>query len=98
MGKLAARALRDRYGKGFPADLVERTRNMFTVHGFAKSLEDLRFPPGNYLERPVGKSGLLSGPARTQFRPRFRFETWAIVARRPRIFRYSFGAFGESEC
>ena len=39
-GKLAANAVADRFGKGFPADLVKRTRAML--------------PPGNHLEELKG--------------------------------------------
>lgn len=49
-GKLAANAVEDVYGKGFPADLVKRTRVMLSALDAATMLEDLRFPPGNGLE------------------------------------------------
>ena len=49
-GKRAAGAVRGNYGKGFPADLVKRTRAMLTALDAAVVLEDLRFPPGNHLE------------------------------------------------
>ena len=49
-GKRAADAVRDRYGKGFPSDLVKRTRAMLSAMDAAVVLEDLRFPPGNHLE------------------------------------------------
>jgi len=49
-GKLAENALKGKYGKGFPADLVRRTRAMLTALDAAVNLEDLRFPPGNHLE------------------------------------------------
>ena len=53
-GKLAARAVQDRYGKGFPIDLVKRTRAMLSAMDVAPVLEDLRFPPGNHLEELKG--------------------------------------------
>ena len=53
-GRLAAIALLDRYGKGFPADLVKRTRAMLSAMDAAVVLEDLRFPPGNHLEELKG--------------------------------------------
>ena len=53
-GKRAAAAVRDRYGKGFPSDLVKRTRAMLSAMDAAAVLEDLRFPPGNYLEALMG--------------------------------------------
>jgi proteic killer suppression protein len=49
-GKLAAGAVQDRFGKGFPADIVKRTRAMLSALDAAVELEDLRFPPGNHLE------------------------------------------------
>lgn len=53
-GKLAAEAVQDRFGKGFPADLVKRTRAMLSALHAASVLEDLRFPPGNHLEELKG--------------------------------------------
>ena len=53
-GKHAAAAVRDRYGKGFPSDLVKRTRAMLSAMDAAVVLEDLRFPPGNHLEELKG--------------------------------------------
>ncbi len=53
-GKLAAGAVLDRFGKGFPTDLVKRTRAMLSAMDAAAALEDLRFPPGNHLEELKG--------------------------------------------
>jgi proteic killer suppression protein len=53
-GKLAAEALTNRFGKGFPADLVKRTRAMLSALDAAVVVEDLRFPPGNHLEELKG--------------------------------------------
>lgn len=53
-GKLAANAVEDVYGKGFPADLVKRTRAMLSALDAAIVLDDLRFPPGNGLEALSG--------------------------------------------
>lgn len=53
-GRLAADAVAGRYGKGFPADLVKRTRAMLSALHAASVLEDLRFPPGNHLEELKG--------------------------------------------
>ena len=53
-GKLAADAVRDLYGKGFPSDLVKRTRALLSAMDAALVLEDLRFPPGNHLEELKG--------------------------------------------
>lgn len=49
-GKRAAQAMTGRFGKGFPADLVKRTRAMLSAMDAAHRLDDLRFPPGNHLE------------------------------------------------
>ncbi len=53
-GKRAANAVNDRFGKGFPADLIKRTRVMLSALDAAVMLEDLRFPPGNRLEELKG--------------------------------------------
>jgi toxin HigB-1 len=37
--------------KGFPPDLVRRTQNKLTMLDYATGLEDLRWPPGNRLEK-----------------------------------------------
>lgn len=54
-GKRAADAVSDKFGKGFPSDLVKRTRIMLSALQAASVLEDLRFPPGNHLEALGGK-------------------------------------------
>jgi toxin HigB-1 len=53
-GKRATHALRGEYGKGFPSDLVKRTRAMLTALDAAVVIDDLRFPPGNHLEELRG--------------------------------------------
>jgi toxin HigB-1 len=53
-GKLAEQAMTGRFGKGFPADLVKRTRAMLSALDAAHGLDDLRFPPGNHLEALSG--------------------------------------------
>jgi proteic killer suppression protein len=53
-GKAAANAVEGVYGKGFPSDLVKRTKAMLTALDAAAALEDLRFPPGNHLEELKG--------------------------------------------
>jgi toxin HigB-1 len=53
-GKIAAQAMRGAYGKGFPSDLIKRTKAMLTALDAAVLLEDLRFPPGNHLEELKG--------------------------------------------
>jgi proteic killer suppression protein len=41
--------------KGFPADLVRRAQQLLYVLNAATSVEDLRSPPGNRLEKLSGK-------------------------------------------
>jgi proteic killer suppression protein len=53
-GKLAINATKGKFGKGFPSDLVKRTKAMLTALDAAVELEDLRFPPGNHLEALSG--------------------------------------------
>lgn len=73
-GKLAADAVRDRYGKGFPADLVKRTRAMLSALDAAAVLDDLRFPPGNHLEELKGdRTGQHSVRINDQWRICFRW-------------------------
>ena len=40
--------------KGFPTDILKRAMNKLTVLEYAKELDDLRWPPGNRLERLSG--------------------------------------------
>ena len=49
-GKFAENAAVGRFGKGFPAALISRTRAMLSALDAAVALGDLRFPPGNNLE------------------------------------------------
>ena len=60
-GELAADAVRDLYGKGFPSDLVKRTRALLSAMDAALVLEDLRFPPGNHLEGCESRMAVMSG-------------------------------------
>jgi toxin HigB-1 len=53
-GKRAEQAAAGKYGKGFPADLISRTRAMLAALDAALILNDLRFPPGNTLEALSG--------------------------------------------
>ena len=53
-GKRAANAMKGSFGKGFPGDLVKRTRAMLTALDAAADIADLRFPPGNNLEELKG--------------------------------------------
>ncbi len=48
-GKRAANAVQGYYGKGFPSDLVKRSREMLTRLDGAVAVEDLRIPAGNHL-------------------------------------------------
>lgn len=73
-GKLAAGAMRGKYGKGFPATLVKRTRAMLSALNAAVVLEDLRFPPGNHLEELKGdRAGQHSVRINDQWRICFRW-------------------------
>ncbi|MNE16010.1 Toxin HigB-1 [compost metagenome] len=40
--------------KGFPADLVRRAQQLLTILDAATTVEDLRSPPGNRLEKLSG--------------------------------------------
>lgn len=53
-GKWASQAMLGKYGKGFPSDLIKRTRAMLSALDAATQIEDLRFPPGNHLEALSG--------------------------------------------
>lgn len=73
-GKLASEAVRNRFGKGFPADLAKRTRAMLSALDAAVVLEDLRFPPGNHLEELKGdRAGQHSIRINGQWRICFRW-------------------------
>lgn len=73
-GKRAAEAMQGRFGKGFPADLVKRTRAMLSALEAAVVLEDLRFPPGNHLEELKGdRAGQHSVRVNDQWRICFRW-------------------------
>lgn len=73
-GKLAFEAMKSRFGKGFPADLVKRTRAMLSALDAAVVLEDLRFPPGNHLEELRGdRAGQHSVRINDQWRICFRW-------------------------
>lgn len=49
-GKLAEALISGKFGKGFPTDLVRRTKAMLSVLHAAAVVDDMRFPPGNHLE------------------------------------------------
>jgi toxin HigB-1 len=72
-GKLAESAIEDRYGIGFPADLVKRTRAMLSALDAAPVVDDLRFPPGNRLEA-------LSGDRAGQHSVRINGQWWICFA------------------
>ena len=69
-GRLAQEAVRGRYGKGFPADLVRRTRALLAALDAAVELDDLCFSPGNRLEA-------LKGDRRGQYSLRIN-DQWRI--------------------
>ena len=52
--KRAANAVQGHFGKGFPVDVLKRTRAMLSALDAAVALEDLRFPPGNNLKALAG--------------------------------------------
>ncbi len=56
--------------KGFPADILKRALNKLTMLEHATSLDDLRSPPGNRLER-------LSGDREEQYSIRIN-DQWRI--------------------
>ena len=73
-GKFAERAITGSFGKGFPSDLVKRTKAMLTALNAAVVLEDLRFPPGNHLEALKGdRAGQHSVRINRQWRICFRW-------------------------
>ena len=53
IGKRTEQAVQGKF-KGYPADLVKRTKAMLIVLNTAKELSDLRSPPGNMLETLKG--------------------------------------------
>ncbi|MEG9884421.1 MAG: type II toxin-antitoxin system RelE/ParE family toxin [Hyphomicrobiales bacterium] len=73
-GKRAKDALDDRWAKGFPANLVKRTRAWLSALDAAVALEDLRFTPGNRLESLGGdRAGRHSVRINRQWRICFRW-------------------------
>lgn len=44
----------DTLKKGFPPELIRRAQQLLTLLDAAKSLDDLRSPPGNRLEKLAG--------------------------------------------
>ena len=73
-GKLASAAVNNQYRKGFPTDLIKRTRAMLSALDAAVQLEDLRFPPGSHLEELKGdRSGQYSVRINDQWRICFRW-------------------------
>jgi proteic killer suppression protein len=72
-GKLVE-AVGDGSMKGFPSDLVRRTQILLTVLQAAVTLEDLRSPPGNRLEKLAGdRKGQHSIRINRQWRICFRW-------------------------
>jgi len=73
-GKLAATAVKNQYGKGFPADLIKRTRAILSALDAAVQLVDLRFPPGYHLEELKGdRAGQHSVRINNQWRICFKW-------------------------
>jgi proteic killer suppression protein len=72
--KRTAEAIAGRFGKGFPSDLVKRTRILLTALQAATGLEDLRTPVGNHLEALKGdRAGQHSVRINDQWRICFRW-------------------------
>lgn len=73
-GNLASSAVENRFGKGFPTDLIKRTRAMLSALDAAVVLEYLRFPPGNHLEELKGnRTGQYSVRINDQWRICFKW-------------------------
>jgi len=73
-GKLANAAAKNQYGKGFPPNLVKRTRAVLSALDAAVQLDDLRFPPGNHLEELKGdRTGQYSVRINNQWRICFQW-------------------------
>ena len=53
-GNLAKKALEGDYGKGFPNDLVKRTKALFAVLDAVVELKELNYLPGKKLEKLTG--------------------------------------------
>jgi toxin HigB-1 len=49
--KRSAEIARGGNPKGFPTDIAASARRKLTVLNYARSIDDLRFPPGNRLEK-----------------------------------------------
>jgi len=56
-GKVAEKVFNGKCPKGFPADLLRVSRRKLEAVNAAVQLEDLRVPPGNYLEALAGDRG-----------------------------------------
>lgn len=68
--KISETVARGRSTKGFPPDLLKRTLNKLTILEYAATLDDLRSPPGNRLEK-------LSGDRKGQYSIRIN-DQWRI--------------------
>lgn len=73
-GKLVETIAAGKAPKGFSADLVRPAQRKLTMLQYAKTLDDLRSPPGNRLERLQGdRSGQHSIRINDQWRICFRW-------------------------
>lgn len=73
-GKLVEAVADGSVKKGFPSDLVRRTQLLLTVLHAAVTLEDLRSPPGNRLEKlAADREGQHSVRINRQWRICFRW-------------------------
>lgn len=60
--------------KGFPSDVLQSARRKLTILHYAKSVEDLRIPPGNRLEKlKADRDGQYSIRINAQWRICFRW-------------------------
>lgn len=74
--RLAGILRRDNPGKGFPADLVKAVRRKLVMLDGAVTVDDLRLPAGNRLERLVAdRHGQYSIRVNDQFRICFVWTT-----------------------
>ncbi|MCQ4631922.1 type II toxin-antitoxin system RelE/ParE family toxin [Shinella sp. CPCC 100929] len=73
-GKLVESVADGTVKKGFPPELVRRAQQLLTVLHAAVTLDDLRSPPGNRLEKLVGnRDGQHSVRINKQWRICFRW-------------------------
>jgi proteic killer suppression protein len=73
-GKLIERILAGGAPKGFPTDLIRRAERKLALIDAAVSLDDLRIPPSNHLEKLIGdRKGYYSIRINRQWRLCFKW-------------------------